>query len=155
MGISKDSGRLWRWGIVLSIAASMVFFVGLAIWASIGDVELVYDNYYAKDVVFEQQIQRVERTGALPVKPSLTYNQESQVLTLRFPSELKHLSPVGELLMFRPADLHQDRLFDLALEGDTLQTFTLPDMVSGLWRIKLSWASAGLEYYLEQMLVVN
>jgi len=138
MKISKDSGRVWRWGIILAIACSMVFFVGLAIWASIGDVELVYDNYYAKDVVYEQQIQRVERTEALPLKPSFTYHQESQILTLSFPSELGYGSLVGQVLMFRPADLNKDRLFDLALEGDTLQTFMLPDLAKGLWRVKLN-----------------
>ncbi len=155
MGLSNDSGRYWRRGIILAIACSMVFFAGLAIWASIGDVELVYDNYYAKDVVFEEQIERVARTDALSHKPSFVYNQESQVLTLTFPSEIRHISPVGEVLMFRPADLHKDRLFDIALEGDTLQAFSLPDLAKGLWRIKLSWSSSGVEYYLEQMLMVN
>ena len=155
MSSTQDLGRFWRWGIILAIACSMAFFVGLAIWASIGDVELVYDNYYAKDVVFEQQIQRVERTQALPFKPFFTYNQESQILTLKFPAELQDHSPIGEVLMFRPADLHKDRLFELALAGDTLQTFNLPNLATGLWRIKLNWSSSGIEYYLEQMLVAQ
>ncbi len=151
----KPSGRLWMWGTILTIAAFIVFFASFAIWTYQRDVELVYDNYYDKDVVFEQQIRRVERTDALIKKPVASFNQRNELLTLRFPTQLNHHDPVGELLMFRPADLHKDRLFALDLDGDTLQTFSLPDMDPGLWRIKLSWASGGLEYYLEQTLMVR
>jgi hypothetical protein len=106
-------------------------------------------------VVFEQQIRRVERTDTLKYKPVANYDQKSEVLTLKFPVQLNHADPIGELLLFRPADLHKDRLFELALEGDTLQTIDLPDLDPGLWRIKLGWSSGGLEYFLEQALMVR
>ncbi len=151
----RPSGRLWMWGTILTIATFIVFFASFAIWTYQRDVELVYDNYYAKDIVFEQQIRRVERTDALINKPIASFNQRSEVLTLRFPAQLNHPDPLGELLMFRPADLHKDRLFTLNLDGDTLQTIHLPDMDPGLWRIKLDWASDSLEYYLEQTLIIR
>jgi nitrogen fixation protein FixH len=106
-------------------------------------------------VVFEQQIKRVARTQALTIQPILTYHQTTQVLDLKFPLALGHTPTDGEVLLFRPADLHKDRLFRLTLEGDSLQTIDLPDMDPGLWRIKLNWTSGGEEYYLEQSLMVN
>jgi len=151
----KPSGKPWMWGLTATIVASIVFFVGFAIWTFQDDVELVYDNYYEKDVVFDQQIKRVARTGALLLKPVLNYNQTTQMLAVKFPLALGHAPTTGEVLLFRPADLHKDRLFPLELIGDSLQTISLPDMVSGLWRIKLNWTSGGEEYYLEQSLMVN
>ena len=65
----KTAGRLWLWGVVLGILAFLGFYISFAVWTYQDDVELVYDNYYDKDIVFEQQIRRVERTEALPVKP--------------------------------------------------------------------------------------
>ena len=155
MNTQAPDGRLWMWSLVASIIAFITFFVSFAIWTFQDDVELVYDNYYAKDVVFEQQIKRVARTQALPFKPELSFNQTTQVLDVKFPLALGHTPTDGEVLLFRPADLHKDRLFPLALIGDSLQTIALPDMVSGLWRIKLNWTSGGEEYYLEQALMVN
>jgi len=151
----KPSGKLWMWGLTATIVASIAFFVGFAIWTFQDDVELVYDNYYEKDVVFDQQIKRVARTEALLLKPVLNYNQTTQMLAVNFPLALGHAPTTGEVLLFRPADLHKDRLFPLDLRGDSLQTIALPDMDSGLWRIKLNWTSGGEEYYLEQSLMVN
>jgi len=143
------------WGLTASIIVFVVFFVGFAVWTFQNDVELVYDNYYAKDVVFEQQIKRVARTQALPVKPQLTFNQNSSVLDVKFPLAMGHSPSEGLILLFRPADLHQDRSFPLDLSGDSLQVIGLPDMDPGLWRIKLSWTSGGEEYFLEKPLMVN
>ncbi len=152
---TAKTGKLWMWGLTATIIALILFYVGFAVWTFQDDVELVYDNYYAKDVVFEQQINRVARTQALPFKPVLSYSQPAQTLELKFPLALGHIPTQGEVLLFRPADLHQDRLFPLALKGDSLQSIALPDMDPGLWRIKLNWTSGGQEYYLEQALMVK
>ncbi|MCF7903586.1 MAG: FixH family protein [Candidatus Marinimicrobia bacterium] len=133
----------------------MVFFIGLAIWSFQGDVELVYDNYYEKDVVFEQQIRRVERTEALSVKPRIRYNRVSETVRLTFPSALEHINPAGELLLFRPSDLHMDRTFSLVFGADTVQVISTPGLEKGLWRAKLSWMNEGLEYYLEEPFIVQ
>ncbi|MCF7823888.1 MAG: FixH family protein [Candidatus Marinimicrobia bacterium] len=155
MAAAEASGRLWMWGLIATIVTLMLFFVGFAIWTFQDDVELVYDNYYDKDMVFEQQIRRVERTEALTNKPSIKYEQDTQIVLIEFPAQLGHKNPVGEILMFRPADLHKDRIFSLQLQGDTLQSIGVPDLDKGLWRAKLSWKSGGLEYYQEQMFMVN
>ncbi len=155
MGDTAKSGRMWMWSLVAAIAGSILFFVGFAVWTFQDDVELVYDNYYAKDVVFDQQIKRIARTEALRFKPRLEYKQSAEILELNYPLALGHTPSEGTILLFRPADLHQDRLFSLALQGDSLQTIPLPDLLPGLWRIKLDWTSGGEEYYLEQALIVH
>jgi hypothetical protein len=63
--------------------------------------------------------------------------------------------PQGTFLLFRPSDLNLDRTFPLSLQGDSLQTISVPDLLPGLWRMKLDWSSENIEYYLEEMLVVN
>ncbi len=143
------------WGIILSIACCLIFFIGFAIWTSLGDVELVYDNYYDKDVVFEQQIRRVERTDALGEKPQLHYSNEREELKILFPISLRNPELKGDILLFRPSDLNQDRTFELNLIGDSLQILSVPGMTRGLWRLKLSWSSQGLEYYHEESLMVK
>jgi len=149
----KASGRGWLWGITLGITVFISFYLGLAHWAYQSDVNLMYDNYYAKDIVFEQQIRRVERTEALPVVPHLSYDQQTEALTVRFPETMHQTVSAGQLLLFRPANFHHDRSFPLELVGDTLQVLNLPDLDPGLWRIKLSWTADSLEYYLEHVLM--
>lgn len=155
--MTKDqpTGKLWMWSLITIISMFILFFASFAIWTFQDDVELVYDNYYDKDVVFEQQIRRVERTDALAIKPAVNYFSQREELTLKFSPAMAHLNPIGEVLLFRPADLHKDRLFPLDLIGDSLQTIKLPNMDRGLWRVKLSWTSKGLEYFYEQALMVK
>ncbi len=155
MAMKNNSGSSWMWGITISIAFCIIFFVGFAIWTSIGDVELVYDNYYDKDVVYEQQINRIKRTEALPQKPQIKYVHPNTTLSVFYPQMLRDPQAQGEILMFRPADLHKDRLFKLELQGDSLQVVSVPGLASGLWRVKLSWSANDLEYYLEQPLFVK
>jgi len=155
MSENAPSGKLWLWGTIMTLVLFSAFFIGFAIWTFQTDVELVYDNYYEKDVVFEEQIRRVERTEALPVKPELKYERSRESLMIHFPTQMNHLEPTGSILLFRPSDLNLDRLFTLNLSGDTLQTISLPELLPGLWRIKLNWTSSSVEYYLEEMLVVN
>jgi len=155
MSENNKSGRAWVWGLTLVIVAFVAFFVGLAIWAFQSDVELVYENYYEKDVVFEQQIRRVERTEALLVKPDIKYYRLEEKIDLVFPSQLGHQTPSGELLLFRPSDLNLDRSFPLELGGDTLQTISVPQLEKGLWRARLSWSHGGLEYYMEEPFMVQ
>lgn len=152
---TKPTGQLWMWSLVSIIAVFILFFAGFAIWTYQKDVELVYDNYYDKDVVYEQQIRRIERTDALAVKPVITYRYEKNTVELLFPSQMGHINPAGEILLFRPADLHKDRLFPISLDGDTLQVIATPNLDKGLWRAKLAWKSGDLEYYLEKVFMVR
>jgi hypothetical protein len=151
----KQSGRIWVWGVTLTISAFIVFFVGLALWSFQSEVELVYDNYYEKDVVFEQQIKRLERTSALPVRPVIKYYRMDERIDLVFPSSLGHSAPEGELLLFRPSDLNLDRSFSLSLKEDTLQSMLVPELKPGLWRAKLSWTFENRGYYLEEPILVQ
>ena len=146
---------MWALGTTFGILAFMAFFVGLAIWAFQSDVELVYDNYYEKDVVYEQQIRRIERTEALAVKPEIRYYRADETIHLVFPASLGHAAPQGELLLFRPSDKDKDRRFELALETDTMQVFRVPGLERGLWRAKLNWSSNDLEFYLEEPIMVH
>jgi len=155
MSEKNISGRGWAWGLTLVIVVFVLFFVGFAVWTFQSDVELVYDNYYEKDVVFEQQIRRVERTEALPVKPIIRYFRNVEKIELVFPSALGHLDPRGEVMLFRPSDLNLDRTFSLDLGADTLQTLLVPALKRGLWRVKLSWSNDDLEYYLEEPIMVQ
>lgn len=146
----QASGKLWMWGVTGSIAVFILFFAGFAIWTYQSDVELIYDNYYDKDIVFEQQIRRVERTQALAEKPLVRYYHVGKRLMLKFPRGMAMKNPEGKVLLFRPSDLHKDRNFPLMLEGDTLQIIDLPNLDLGLWRVKLNWTSDGVEYYYER-----
>ncbi|NQV15839.1 FixH family protein [bacterium] len=150
----ENSGKGWLWGITISISSFILFFIGFAIWTFQGDVELVYKNYYDKDIVFEQQIKSVDRTQKLPVKPIMDYDQTTEILMVKFPAEMGHVDPRGELLLYRPADLHKDRRVPLALEGDTLQNVPLVNLDPGLWRIKLSWVNGAEAYYLEKQIYI-
>lgn len=154
MSNEKTSGAKWLWGTVVGIAACMIFFVGLAIWSSFGEVELVHENYYAKDQAYDEQIKRIERTQALAAAPQFLYTKDSKQVQLIFPAALGGAEK-GSILLYSPADLRDDRRFELNLAGDTLQALDVPGLRKGLWRIKLDWQKAGLEYYLEGSIYIQ
>lgn len=152
---AKTSGKLWMWGLILSIASFVLFFTGFAIWALRGEPELVYENYYEKDVAYEEQIRAIDRTQKLLIKPTMKYERSPKTLVIHFPSTMGHKNPSGEVKLFRPADLNKDQIYPIKLDGDTLQVLPLVDLDPGLWRFQLSWTNNNDNYYLENQIFVT
>ena len=134
------------------IVAAFVFFalfIGVLVTISMRqDVDLVAADYYQKELVYQDQIDRLNNTNALALKPRLAI-LEGKYLTIYFPDMTIEK---GQVHLFRPSDSQMDQQFVLRASGDSVQQFTLQPLEKGMYKVKLEWKMAGKEYFMEEII---
>ncbi len=140
----------FRNGIIAVIVVFLVTVIGFVIYTATLPFNLVSKNYYAEEIAYQEQIERIERANALPEPIEVSYDNTGG-LTIRFPAYFEPASVQGTITLFRPSDKRLDRHFPINLNRDGRQYIAAEYLpIPGLWKIKISWSSEGLEYYWEK-----
>jgi len=138
----------WGKGIIISFVVFAAFIITLVTVCMQQDVDLVAQNYYQQELIYEQQIKRLQNTEALKEKPQLVIHQNG--LQIRFDrlSEIEE----GELVLFCPSDPTHDRKILIAASNSQEQWIKVSDFKSGMYRARFSWSMSGKEFYIEKMI---
>ncbi|OOG78027.1 FixH family protein [Algoriphagus sp. A40] len=135
----------WGKGILLTIIAFVGFILTLVVISvRQDDIHLVTENYYEKEIKYQDQIER-EKSAAGLDREVLVFDSESKSMLLDLPVGAK-----GNLQLFRPSDARLDQ--ELALDITELGKTTVPldKLKSGYWRVQLTWTENGVEFYQEK-----
>ena len=135
----------WGKGILLVIFAFVAFIMTLVIISvRQDDIHLVTENYYEKEIKYQDQIEREKSAAALD-REVLVFDAQAKAMVLDLPVGAK-----GNLQLFRPSDarLDQELSLDITEEGKT--TVPLEKLKSGYWRVQLTWTENGVEFYEEK-----
>jgi nitrogen fixation protein FixH len=146
--------NLWPYAI---IAYFVVFITGMAAWITFAmghDDQLVRRDYYEHEIEYQNQIDRVARTGALGTGASVIYDPRTQTIQIRLPPGTDQSAAQGRVHFYRPSDARLDQKLDLKLAADGTHQMDVSKLRSGFWKVFLSWKALGQEYYLEQPLVL-
>ncbi|KAA3614595.1 MAG: hypothetical protein DWQ05_14965 [Calditrichaeota bacterium] len=151
-----DKQKKTKWPIVLTIviASFMIVLLSWVVYSFTQNVELVEHDYYQKEVVYEQQIERIRRTIQLKEQPTFRFDKNRDVLILSFPTQFQPGGVKGEITFFRPSDSRLDWTVPVRLDGNHNQSFSGGNFQNGYWKIKMSWAYNQLEYYHEESLTI-
>jgi len=135
----------WGKGILITIIAFVGFMITLVVISvRQDDIHLVAENYYEKEIKYQDQIEREKATAGLE-REVLVFDVQGKALLLDLPVGTK-----GSIQLFRPSDarLDQEFLLDITDEGKT--TIPLDKLKSGYWRVQMTWAENGVEFYQEK-----
>jgi hypothetical protein len=135
----------WGKGILLTIIAFVGFILTLVIISvRQDDIHLVTENYYEKELQYQDQIDRETSAAGLD-REVLVFDSEAKSMVLDLPVGAK-----GNLKLFRPSDerLDQELLLDILQEGKT--TVPLEKLKSGYWKVQLTWTENGVDFYQEK-----
>lgn len=143
----KSKGRPWAWGTVIVYCLFAGGTIGFVLFASTQKVELVSDDYYKKEVVYQQQIERINRTNALD--ESINWHISESRKTLDFLFSLQ-LVKGGTITLYRPSESSQDKKFSINVMDGGGQHISLDGLSKGMWRVKVEWnGTDGKSYYKE------
>ena len=141
-----------NWGKGLTLA--LIAFAGMMAWfvvmASRNPSSLVTEEYYEKELKFQERIDHTARANALsaPVHMIVTANE----LRLEFPQEFHGKTISGELTLLRPNDPRADQVIAVNTTG------TFERSAMGLWpgryNAALEWTVDGTRYFTEEKLLV-
>jgi len=133
----------WGKGISLVIVFFIIMTIGFVIVAMRQNIDLVAENYYEQDLVYEQKIQKHAHTQASGNAPVL--NLQDACLNVQFPKKAE-----GKALLFRPSDKNIDVLKSFVTNDTGLWVFCPENFPKGMWKISFEWQCGNEPCYLEQ-----
>jgi len=113
-------------------------------------IDLVVPNYYERQVKYQQQIDRIQRTKDLAEPLRLNYSSRQRLLEIYFPAFFQPEKVKGNITLYRPSDAALDYSIVIALNPEGKQFIPTTNLLPGLWRIKIDWESDGFDYYYEE-----
>jgi len=138
----------WGNGIAIFYGCFMVAMILMVIKSCNNQSHLVEEEYYQKDLSYEDFRIKRANGNAMTDQVVVNYNRSSKLLELSFPSDMN--SPAGELILYRPSNKYLDKVFKLKL--DSMNMMAIPigkEFAKGLWKIQLDWESNSIPYYTE------
>ncbi|MBP6672880.1 MAG: FixH family protein [Bacteroidetes bacterium] len=143
----------WGFGIVVTI---VLFGIGTFVMVYISmstNVDLVTEDYYEKELRYEEHIRLVKSTNALVRPVSMEITQE--YVTFTFPIVDAPEKYSGTVFFFRPSNKRGDFVRNVSVDTSYVQQFNLNDFTPGLWRAKMSWNVGSQQFYSEMPIIIQ
>lgn len=152
----KKNNKSLRWplGIAIVYGAFVLFLMAYLAFAQMQRVDLVTENYYEKEIKYQQQIDRLERTRKLPAQPEIFLNTAGAALILHFPAALSPATVSGQITLLRPSDASLDFKFPLKFDERGEIVIDANKLRKGLWKALVEWKQDGQEYYFEEVIII-
>ncbi len=152
--LAKPAWNPWPTALI----AYFVFFIGCIIaytaWALRQHVDLVGADYYAQEIRYQQQIDRLGRTREFARDVAATYDAAQSAITIALPPT-HAANAIGTIHFYRPADARLDRELKLALDAQGRQRVDARTLAPGLWKARLQWTVNGQEYFFDLTLIIG
>ena len=145
----------FNWGTGIFIA--FVLFMGIVITTGVylmnQDVDLVSDDYYDKEIAYQQHIDDVARTTELSSDEIILF--DGNFITIKLPTEISVKNISGEIYLYRPSDSKLDIRLPFLPDENRLQVIPVKNIQKGFWRVQFSWQADDKNYYSEKAIVIN
>lgn len=143
------------WGTKIA-ATYILFVIGVLIMVFVfmnQDVPLVTDNYYAKELEYQNQIDKINRTNQLE-EPLQIINKQSSINFI-FPKQFYYNTIAGTIHFYRPSDPAKDFAVKISADTSNTQIVSTNKFIKGVWKVKVDWEVNGMSFYNEKILMVN
>lgn len=143
----------WGTGLAIWLGLFIIFIMYFVIRISTEkkyDYDLVTEEYYQKEMVFQKEMDAEANSNSLESKISGKKIAEGWMLT--FPENLDYSKITGTVLLYRPSNKKLD--FQLTLQLST-KSLLIPDdlMLPGRWNTIVKWQYEGEEYLYKNEIV--
>lgn len=144
----------WGHAAVLIPVTIVVVFTSVLIRSMADDkkTELVTDDYYAKEIQFQDQLDRVKQ--ALAFKTDFTWTKQGDFWVLGLKGDFKYSDVKGVVTVFRPSDASLDFDIPIQLNEESIQLIPASKFKKGKYQIQVKWTIDGKECYLEKNVFV-
>lgn len=139
----------WGKGILITIIAFVGFIMTLVVISvRQDDIQLVTENYYEKEIKYQEHIER-EKSASTLDREVLIFDAQGKAMLLDLP-----LGAKGSLQLFRPSDARLDRVLPLEITSEGKTKVPLDDLKAGYWRVQLTWTEDGKDFYKEKKITL-
>ncbi len=146
--------NLWPLGVALTLVGFLASTVTLVVIACSQRVDLVSPDYYERELRYQGQIDRVERTHRAASQASVAYDASGKCITVSLPADQAHHDVTGLIELYRPSAAGMDRMVNLQPDANGVQRLDAAGLAPGLWKVRVSWTVGDQDYFLDQKVVV-
>ncbi|MEN7546406.1 FixH family protein [Rapidithrix thailandica] len=140
----------WGHGITLAFIIVCSTFLTAVYQTTNHPHHLMVENYYEKELVYDEQMEKVRNVQELGVKPTLQYDTSMQAILVNIPGGT---GEGGKITFLRPSNPQWDFEIALGNSGQTLQSVQARKVQSGMWKVMIEWTKDGKAFYDEQTFV--
>lgn len=140
----------WGTGAFMLFGSFALFMTGLAIFASMQSNELVTEDYYEKELEFEEVQKKQEKTALLSAQAKLSVVDDKFVIN--FPKEVEDVIS-GNVVFFKPSSQKDDKSIDFKTTSGIYE-LAIGGYSAGMYKVKINWEASGVEYYDEGEIVI-
>lgn len=136
----------WGWAIVIAFTlfiSFIMYFVFNMITNKKYDHDFVTENYYEKELAYQQSKNSIEATQASGMAVEISPSKEGVMLI--FPEKVSENQIVGTVSFYRPSDQNRDFKIPLQLkENKMLIPISVLDL--GRWNVEVNYIFDQKEY---------
>ena len=136
----------WGTGIVIAFVlfiSFILYFVFQMTFSSEYDGEMVLEDYYQEEYIFQQAIDAQQNGRAL--KQNIEISKGPETIYVNFPKEFDYEGITGTIHMYRPEDKRLDFTNKIELESSS---YAIPSekLAKGKWEITINWQYDEIDY---------
>ena len=141
----------WGKKITLVYIGFVALILTLVVVSMRQKVDLVSADYYAKELNYQSDINKMANAKALktPLKCSLVNN----TIEIIFPEEQAEKSIDAKAFVYKPSDNKSDKEIKFTTQ-DGRYVISTEGFVKGMYKIKVDWKVENIEYQTESVVVL-
>jgi hypothetical protein len=109
--------------------------------------DLVTPYYYAKELKFQEQVDKQKRTHEL--KEQLSWNVDGKEIAIQFPSDMLAKDVKAEILFYNASEAKRDFTVTCTPDSTGLCQVNSDKFKHGVYEMKIDWSAGGVSYYNE------
>lgn len=136
----------WGTGIFIFYSFFVLFILTLVFRSTQEPVDLVTEDYYQQELVFQEVIKKKANAERLDV--GLKYTLDKMNIYFTFPPS--HKNATGTILIYRASNKNYDKKVEIDLDDQQSMGVALISSPGGLYKMKVDWNSDSVGYYIEE-----
>ncbi len=140
----------WGWGIVIALAAFIIFISSLVIQMIFNkdyNHQLVSENYYKDELLYQLEVDKIERSEKLSKNVSII--KEAGNLKIIFPENMNFADISGVIYFQNVIDEKFDFEQKIVLKNHIFEVDSTK-ILKGTWRLKVDWKYQDVSYLLKE-----
>jgi nitrogen fixation protein FixH len=137
-----------NWGVRIALlyGGFVAGVVGMVVFSSQQQIDLVRKDYYSAELKHQDRIDETDNAAALSEQVKLSRNASG--VTIQFPAEMQDKTVTGTAYFYRPSDAKLDRTFTLKPDISGLQLIS-GELMPGMYNVQVQWNAEGKNYFSE------
>jgi nitrogen fixation protein FixH len=153
--VTPPKRSFWPHAIASYFALAITGIAIFITWAVRQNMDLVRADYYEHEILFQKQIDAVNRTRPFASELTAAYDFSKHTLLVSVPAAHVGEQFRGKAHLYRPSDAKLDQRIDLKPDRQGKQIINPANLTPGLWKVRLDWTANGESFAFEQTIIVG